>query len=768
MPNLGLDEAINAGDAGHIATHDILADKVNPLFDTWLITGNRQGLLSGRPSDLDNDNVGFEWWSTDVQRKDRWNGTSWDEGQGNISSVFNIKDAQFGAVGDGIVDDTAAIQAAIDAADAGGGGIVFFPAGTYRVTSSLAHASYTMLWGPGWCAIDYFNSGDAATLLADGAGVLVGAPIVDVSGIDTASVVGLNFRQSDHTAVNTTVGIGDPTSPGYRVRVEWCMFQRFGGNAISLRGNVNNVNNILMRHCSGDGVHLEGHDNVVQNCDIGGEAGVAPTTGSGIYISGANSLVQGNRCFLQENGIRLDGTAQGNRILGNRCEKHSAYGIVEEDEACYANLIEHNHTFQNGVAGIAVLGGDSGAGAARATTIVGNLSQRFPGLSGTGSGYDQPIGILVEKPRVKVTANQCYRNIQGIVLNTSAAKYCQVTDNAIDSSDHESIVLVGACDNQISGNWSGRNAQATANTYDHISVDGSSHRNTIEHNTCRHEGTGNKARYAVNVAAGALDNCVRLNDLRDSVTSGNPNAFITDAGTRTIVADNLPFSTRSYFDPRALRLDGTLGGYASTPDTSAAHITGDIDIRVACALADWTPATDQNVCDRWTASGNQRAWNFKVIATTGVLQLQWSPDGSASVTAQSTVAPTLVDWQLRGIRVTLDVDDGSGNYVVKFWTKFVGRKNVFNDLKNDTWTQLGATVTVAGPTSIYAATSIMVAGGDFNPVTGKIHAVIVEDGILGTVVANPDFTRLGTQDVALTADSGDVWTLAAPARVEAA
>ena len=49
--------------------------------------------------------------------------------------VVNVKD--FGAVGDGVHDDTAAIQAAIDAAVALGGGRVFFPTGTYAITATL-------------------------------------------------------------------------------------------------------------------------------------------------------------------------------------------------------------------------------------------------------------------------------------------------------------------------------------------------------------------------------------------------------------------------------------------------------------------------------------------------------------------------------------------------------------------------------------------------------------------------------------------------------
>lgn len=48
---------------------------------------------------------------------------------------FNVKSPEFGATGDGVTSDSAAINAALAAA--GSGGTVYFPEGTYRVTSTL-------------------------------------------------------------------------------------------------------------------------------------------------------------------------------------------------------------------------------------------------------------------------------------------------------------------------------------------------------------------------------------------------------------------------------------------------------------------------------------------------------------------------------------------------------------------------------------------------------------------------------------------------------
>lgn len=47
----------------------------------------------------------------------------------------NVQDAAYGATGDGVTNDTAAVQAAITAVSGAGGGIVYFPLGTYLVSA---------------------------------------------------------------------------------------------------------------------------------------------------------------------------------------------------------------------------------------------------------------------------------------------------------------------------------------------------------------------------------------------------------------------------------------------------------------------------------------------------------------------------------------------------------------------------------------------------------------------------------------------------------
>jgi len=66
-----------------------------------------------------------------VRRLQMDQGSQWFALSGEVANA-----KEFGAVGDGVVDDTAAVQAAIDQAEATNG-VVFIPAGTYKITTTL-------------------------------------------------------------------------------------------------------------------------------------------------------------------------------------------------------------------------------------------------------------------------------------------------------------------------------------------------------------------------------------------------------------------------------------------------------------------------------------------------------------------------------------------------------------------------------------------------------------------------------------------------------
>src|SRR5262245_8646067 len=51
------------------------------------------------------------------------------------AATFNVRD--YGAVGNGTTNDTPAINAAINAANSAGGGVVQFPAGTYKSKNTI-------------------------------------------------------------------------------------------------------------------------------------------------------------------------------------------------------------------------------------------------------------------------------------------------------------------------------------------------------------------------------------------------------------------------------------------------------------------------------------------------------------------------------------------------------------------------------------------------------------------------------------------------------
>lgn len=184
---------------------------------------------------------------------------------------------EYGAVGDGVNDDTGPIQNAMDAAGSAAspiGRMVFVPRGTYKITQTLKIRRQIILQGEGGTA-RYIptSSGDPlsgpASLLKFNAnllGIIVQYLATDGRG-DYSVIRDIGFVGSTTTTPNTTAhGIRLDA----RALIENSFVKGFGGNGIHIEAssavtpskNANNwqIRNCRVENCGGHGLYVVGLD----------------------------------------------------------------------------------------------------------------------------------------------------------------------------------------------------------------------------------------------------------------------------------------------------------------------------------------------------------------------------------------------------------------------------------------------------------------------------------------------------------------------------
>ena len=186
------------------------------------------------------------------------------------------------------------------------------------------------------------------------------------------------------------------------------------------------------------------------------------------------------------------------------------------------------------------------------------------------------------------------------------------------------------------------------------------------------------------------------------------------------------------------------------PHTAALTITGDIDVRIKLSLPVWGQNANLGLVSKRQTSG-QWSWRMN-YGWQGELRIQTYADGTTARTFQTGVGagnipswiatPNAVGW----LRVTLDVDNGSGGATARFYESTDGTA----------WT-LYRTITTAGIASIFAGTDPIIIGADGdNGFVGKIYAAEVRNGIDGPVVAS--WKALGSLDK-YRDPQGNIWTV---------
>ena len=235
----------------------------------------------------------------------------------------NVKDDPYLAKGDGTTDDTAAIQAAITA---GAGGVIFIPAGSYKVTDTLVIPEKTTLRGAGRGSTEllFYNTDADGIQLGNSASAIT---FLRLQGIEidmtnsTGTSSGLRIYPNTYESVVEDVYIHHAPSHGIHVVTD----DPINGSSYRMH-----YLNLLISNCTGNGVHLDGvtlsdavtsqtFTNVqIYNCD-----------GYGIYSDYCTGIVF--------DGFVSEGNTSGGIYLynpgahyfrGYGCEGGSGYGFT--------------------------------------------------------------------------------------------------------------------------------------------------------------------------------------------------------------------------------------------------------------------------------------------------------------------------------------------------------------------------------------------------------------------------------------------------------
>lgn len=320
-----------------------------------------------------------------------------------LKRVVSVTDEPFGAIGDGVTDDTAAVQAALAS-----GAAVFFPHGTYALSAALA---LTTPWQR------LYGDGALSVLRQDGDGVSV----FSASSVDNVSISDLCIRPAaTHT---TTAGHGVLFSNCNSASVRGVLVEYQAGEA---RNGVFLAN---CNECDIRGNHFSGAPDTNGVYFIHGGADIAVTENSSRNTISANRCVSGNVY-----GINLTtssaGECQANVITGNVVANCTGYGIIAyraNDSATFRDLVISDNTIEN------ITGGALSDGEPPSTV------RKF----GSGIYVQGCIDAVVSGNVVRNTAQQTNNSTLAIGGISGTVTSCAVSGNSVIDSGTQGIFFSG-------------------------------------------------------------------------------------------------------------------------------------------------------------------------------------------------------------------------------------------------------------------------------------------------------------------------------------
>lgn len=258
------------------------------------------------------------------------------------SSSYRFLVTDFGARGDGQTDDTAAFQAALDAAGPVRG-TVFVPDGTY-LCHDLKMPPHTGLVGNAtW---GYREGGGSILRLNDATATC----LIDITGAVGATVYGLSLHGGElgESVHGVYLGPNPDRSEEDTPRIERCHISRFTGDGLRL----DPVWCFSVRGCEvifnqGSGLYVRGWDGFILDNWFSGNQGC------GYLADGPNASVTmtGNRLeWNHRGGVRIYGGSHYN-ITGNYIDRSGGPGISlhpREGAPCLCFTITGNVIYRSG------------------------------------------------------------------------------------------------------------------------------------------------------------------------------------------------------------------------------------------------------------------------------------------------------------------------------------------------------------------------------------------------------------------------------------
>ena len=239
----------------------------------------------------------------------------------------NVKNTAYagGATGNGVTDDTAAIQAAINAAAAatstdGTGNAVYFPAGTYLISSVLTFSQDVILRGAGQNTSIIAQSSTSANGITISGATVQNVQIIDlqVAGPNSGTGVGIN--------VTSDSGLNPATSLVLRNVI----VVAFGSHGLQLEGPVvSTFDNVTSEDNGGRGWYIYG---------VNGNNPATSCTFISCYANNnaLDSFYVFDCNYMSFNGCAVDGGGTG-WVLGG-CNNVVLTGCSAEDVAAAHSL----------------------------------------------------------------------------------------------------------------------------------------------------------------------------------------------------------------------------------------------------------------------------------------------------------------------------------------------------------------------------------------------------------------------------------------------